>query len=211
MEDREELLRVARYSARAPVIDGRLRHDAERAEWSWCRTVSPAAGSRGRSYDRRKGRSTSGCLPTADRGPGSYSPVLRPALRERGSGGAGWNSRTRARSRGRCPRPERLAGAQGAPAALGGTAAPRVPGRGPRHRVGSVKPAVGVQSRTTMRRTRCVPEARSSQKYTPAGLRSPRVSSRSHTTSWHPAVWRPSNSCRTGRPVTSNNVLRLHS
>jgi len=32
IEEREGLLRVARYSARAPVAEGRLRYDAERAE-----------------------------------------------------------------------------------------------------------------------------------------------------------------------------------
>ena len=32
IEEREGVLRVARYSARAPVAEGRLRYDAERAE-----------------------------------------------------------------------------------------------------------------------------------------------------------------------------------
>ena len=32
IEDREGVLRVARYSARAPIADGRLRYDAKRAE-----------------------------------------------------------------------------------------------------------------------------------------------------------------------------------
>ncbi len=32
LEEREGLLRVARYCARAPVADSRLRYDAERAE-----------------------------------------------------------------------------------------------------------------------------------------------------------------------------------
>ena len=32
IQDREGLLRVARYSARAPVAESRLRYDAERPE-----------------------------------------------------------------------------------------------------------------------------------------------------------------------------------
>lgn len=32
IEEREGLLRVARYSARAPVAESRLRYDAERAD-----------------------------------------------------------------------------------------------------------------------------------------------------------------------------------
>ena len=42
IEAREGVLRVARTSARAPVAEGRLRYDAERAEVEWWRIASTA-------------------------------------------------------------------------------------------------------------------------------------------------------------------------
>ncbi len=44
IEEREGVLRVARYSARAPVAESRLRYDAARAEVASDRSDGPYAG-----------------------------------------------------------------------------------------------------------------------------------------------------------------------
>jgi hypothetical protein len=130
IEDREGLLRVARYSARAPVAESRLRYDAERAEVELVadRVDGPYAGVHrmtalefiARWVDHVPER-----YEVRVRYAGAYATRRRVWWRRRGVELA----RARAAGGGARGR-ECRAGAAGPPAALGGTAAAGVPGGG---------------------------------------------------------------------------------
>src|SRR5207247_1933040 len=108
IEEREGLLRVARYRARAPVAGSRLRDAAERAEVALAadRNDGPYAGVRGRGTDPRV-RDRAGGDPAH---PGS-ARAARGGRPGRTVGGSGGGSGLRARAwcvgEGRAPEGER--------------------------------------------------------------------------------------------------------
>ena len=68
------MLRVARYSARAPVAEGRLRYDAERAEVELVREGRASEGERARGSPRAVGG-----VRAAGSGPGRVQRLVRLA------------------------------------------------------------------------------------------------------------------------------------